>query len=1029
MGVTRSKAKMYEYGVPEDYHIKISQDPSNLFPLAICLLGDVSAEANFETPNTDNLTELRKELLFSANFFDAFVGSKLNRDLDPYLHLLGAASYYLADLPGSSAVLAKAIGDDCPPFGGGGLEDLLHWLLRGDVSFFYENIPGQFGSIAASLSEQLYTFFQTGNGHEQILESVKELLTIVYRTGSPRQLLIGDVAAAVIRKKIQNSTWESLPLYSGASRDEWESALRKEGFLKELWPSQHLLGQGNVLKGESVVIQMPTSAGKTKATELIIRSAFIQTRTRLAVIVAPFRALCHEITDSLSMAFAGEPIEVEELSDSLQMDFVLDEILGRFKVVVVTPEKLLYVLRQSPALAAEIGLAVFDEAHQFDSGTRGITYELLLTSLRVMLPATAQKVLISAVISNAAAIGNWLNGNQNVVSGVNLSPTSRAMGFVSWQRSVGEINFVSGENIDEDEFFVPRLISSTRLNNLPRERSERFFPDKSHGTAVGKEIALYLGIKLINQGAVAIFCGTKDVVTGILESAVDKFDRGLAFKAPAFYCDESESDKLVNLTLGNLGEAPATKSARLGIFAHHGNTPHGIRLAVEHAMRAGKIKFVVCTSTLAQGVNLPIRYLIVTSVYQGKEKIKTRDFHNLIGRAGRSGMHTEGSVIFADPNVYDGKRNRDERWRWRQVRDMLDAKNSEPCLSNILSIFDPIQSDDQKATIVWAPMDFVREYIANPSSITNFVENFVRDNKNLKFSVDGVTRQIAWRVHLLSSIESFLMSYMEDGQEDYGQLAINTLAYALADDARRVEIIELFRILAENIKAQIPDQANRVSFGRTLFGVADSQFVSGWMVDNFFELADEKHGVDFVEVTWPLISRYTYNKSFRKFDKPGILPMMVRQWVSGKSFAELLETAEKFKARYIWGEKRRDLKVENMVDMFENGISFDAGLMIGALIEFVGSHPGRDVNDLYQRLGVFQKQLKYGLPSAASISIYELGFADRVVAQDLAANFSLAAEKKWQIIEIFRANREAVKVVIEKYPAYYQEKMDLILGD
>lgn len=70
-------------------------------------------------------------------------------------------------------------------------------------------------------------------------------------------------------------------------------------------------------------------------------------------------------------------------------------------------------------------------------------------------------------------------------------------------------------------------------------------------------------------------------------------------------------------------------------------------------MQHGLCKFVICTSTLAQGVNLPIRYLIITSLYQGAEKIKVRDFHNLIGRVGRSGMHTEGSIIFADPAIYD----------------------------------------------------------------------------------------------------------------------------------------------------------------------------------------------------------------------------------------------------------------------------------------------------------------------------------------------------------------------------------------
>ena len=92
--------------------------------------------------------------------------------------------------------------------------------------------------------------------------------------------------------------------------------LEKETFVKELWPAQHLLGQANVLRGQSAVIQMPTSAGKTKATEIVIRSAFLSQRASLAVIVAPFRALCHEIRNSLAATFEGESTQVDELSDT-----------------------------------------------------------------------------------------------------------------------------------------------------------------------------------------------------------------------------------------------------------------------------------------------------------------------------------------------------------------------------------------------------------------------------------------------------------------------------------------------------------------------------------------------------------------------------------------------------------------------------------------------------------------------------------------------------------------------------------------
>lgn len=61
-----------------------------------------------------------------------------------------------------------------------------------------------------------------------------------------------------------------------------------------------------------MAIQMPTSAGKTRATEIIIRSAFLSGRAHLAVIVAPYRSLCHDVRGDLVTAFAGENVRLDE---------------------------------------------------------------------------------------------------------------------------------------------------------------------------------------------------------------------------------------------------------------------------------------------------------------------------------------------------------------------------------------------------------------------------------------------------------------------------------------------------------------------------------------------------------------------------------------------------------------------------------------------------------------------------------------------------------------------------------------------
>jgi len=262
---------MIEYHVPEGYHnIDLSLHPNKLFTISIGLLGDLSAAINRKEPNPESLEKLKANLLFSARFFDSYLQSKLNETLDPYLVLLGSASYYLCDLPGSASVLAKRIDGECPDLDGDGLEDLLLWLLQADLETYFYGADGPFGGFLDGISKWILQFFDDGSGEENLIDLATKLRDAVYEFGTPRQLLLGDVIAAVLRKKLENSTWKALPSYSGLPRDKWLYALQNDSFIKELWPAQHLLGKADVLKGKSAIVQMPTSAGKTKATELIL---------------------------------------------------------------------------------------------------------------------------------------------------------------------------------------------------------------------------------------------------------------------------------------------------------------------------------------------------------------------------------------------------------------------------------------------------------------------------------------------------------------------------------------------------------------------------------------------------------------------------------------------------------------------------------------------------------------------------------------------------------------------------------------
>ncbi len=456
-------------------------------------------------------------------------------------------------------------------------------------------------------------------------------------------------------------------------------------------------------------------------------------------------------------------------------------------------------------------------------------------------------------------------------------------------------------------------------------------------------------------------------------------------------------------------------------------------------MRCGFIRFVVCTSTLAQGVNLPIRYLIITSVYQGMERIKVRDFHNLIGRAGRSGIHTEGSILFADPMVYDKRHNREQRWRWDIVKGLLDPTKSEECASILFQLLplvirnDRSKSKDKKNhTLEVSILSFAKAHIIGWDSLNKIIGNIAKKHNVNGFTVDVITPQFEFFSLVLASIESFLLSNWDaKGKEleekDIAELAEQTLAYFLADDEKREEIIDLFQLLAKNIYENITTPIRRRTFGKTLYGINDAKAIEEWVQENFDEIISAENGDEILDLTWPLIKEHVQNKGFNKFDKKGVLKKITKKWISGIAYHELFHISEKNNCKLGKGEKPRIVKLDNIIDICEGGLGYDGALVVGAVCEFVEMFNNEDVDDSITCLQLFQKQLKYGLPSATTISLYELGFSDRIISQDLAASLNLTATQKEKLIMSLKQDHKRAVMVMRKYPAYFRERLNELL--
>lgn len=983
LSITKSKAKMYEFGLDEVHHIRLTESPSNLLLMTIGILGDVCREELSVERNHALFEQKKLELRNVARYFDALMGSRQEIKYDYYLCLLGAASYYLADMPGSAIVLSNKLENLNNGLTESRIELLLEWLLKAKYNelLIFDN-EKQISKLIYSLTSMVCVFFNENiDVTTDVLEVTKSLRDFCHERGSDRELLLADIVASVIKHKISNSSFNLLPQYTGLPIEAWKPALSKPTFIREFWPAQKLLGDAGVFSGTSAVIQLPTSAGKTKSAELIIRSAFLSGRASVAVIIAPFRSLCREISTSLAAAFGNEDVKINQLNDIPQIDEFDDALFAEIieieesdvtplTVIVATPEKLIYLLRHKPELSASISLVIYDEGHQFDTGSRGVTYELLLTSLKRELEKNTQHVLISAVLSNAESIGNWLyDGEGKVVNGAECLSTERSIAFSSWRRGMGQFHYIDPFDINTEEFFVPRVMESLEIPRQGRETAERFFPPRDDKSL----IAAYLGIKLCEHGPVAVFCGQKSSVIKICREVIKPLERIEALNAPIVHSDQDEIKKIGKLSEVHLGSSSViTKAIKRGILPHSANIPNGLRISVEYAMENGLGRCVVCTSTLAQGVNLPIKYLVVSGVFQGEKQISTRDFHNLLGRAGRAGKHTEGSIIFADTELFD-QRYTSKRWQWSQMSNLLDPSKSEECLSSLLTLVKPFYEDP-----------FAIDPIAFLQSPETYQQSVIRNGHLQKIDVTDLLKQMRQRVNYLESLESFLLANLNRDEmlEDQALVEVykKTFAFSLANDNEKQKLAEVFTVVAEKVK-QI-DEEKRSYYGRALLGIHELEYIENWIKTNVELLSTVQNVAGMITVLWPMIESLATDNSLGKLIGEGAGLRIANLWCSEISYNEILSQANRNNFKFRAGSQERNLKIENIIDICDSSLGYDAMLVVGACADLLENmFRGKPEIVMVRQL---QMALRIGLSDSLSLDLYGVGLTDRAVASGVA---------------------------------------------
>ena len=1001
---------MYEYKVPANLHDVVENKVSELVILCIAIVGDISEEIlNMNKSPIILLEDKKEELYFASKFFDSYFQSKITINMNPYYILMGAVTYYFCDMIGSSKVMISIM--PMPDisnfeFHASGLENIIMWLLDNNYELDINKIDEKFKSYIKELVNYYNSFFECKNIEEF---EYNKLRRYTYTHGNDREILFMDIILAILKKKTYNSCINLMPLYSNITKEKWIKTFKKNEKMKEMWVSQILLGEKEIFKGKSGVIQMPTNSGKTTSVALAIQSAFLSNRTNIVVVVAPFRALCKEIIFDLEKFFEfDKSISVTGFSDIpeySEIEITMSITIGK-KILVMTPEKLAYIIKHNKEIIENINMIVFDEAHLFDDEVRGTDYELLMTTINKYIKPDTQKLLVSAVISNATQLNEWINNNGIVISNNNIKTSEKTVAYNKFNynnksnKAYSNLYFVDINKELEEEFYVPRVVVKREINRIKNEKKSRFFPDSKEK----QDLGIYYAIKLIRNGSIAMFCSKKNTVNTIIKRFIDLKARGVVIDDFFTESDKNECLKIAQLIEENIGESNLSIAASNGILGHHSGVPNGIRTSGAYALKKGLIKCVVCTSTLAQGVNLPIKYLIVSNLYQSKQLIKVRDFHNLIGRTARAGKETEGTIILTE-NI------KENSYQFQKYKKIFNANNSEQCSSTLLRLVEKIELDKE---------DFFKKYInlryTNKTEYEKIKKDIMKNIKEEKY-LKEILGKISEIEHILISLENYILEFI-DFEDKNSEIIQSTYGYYLANKEEKQELEKIYNLIKSNIDKIEP--VDKPIYKKSMLGILKTRDLLEFIEKNFDEIINS----DFDKLLNIILIKLKETKDCKIISKcidNEKIYDLLRMWINGESYIKIWNYSKSVNLQIKKGKKTKDVFLEDIITLCDSDFGYVSLSIIQAMIEVLDIKDSS--NNIRENLDNIINRIRYGLPNKKSVYIYELGFDDRIISQKIAEIINDSdCKTKSEIRNLIIQNKDEIEKVLEDYPSYFSER-------
>lgn len=419
----------------------------------------------------------------------------------------------------------------------------------------------------------------------------------------------------------------------------------------EFLPTQKEAIEKGVLSANVVTsLQMPTSAGKTALSELVIFHFYKQNPDKKILFLAPFRALAAELKQGFCKRLGSLGVKNKTMYGGGTAS--LDEVdaVQQASLIVSTPEKFLSIEAADPTILDSIGLVICDEGHLLDASDRGLSYELLLARLK----GNGRKILfISAIVPNVDAIHSWLGGEPENLLRSEFRPSKLEFAYLDEETTAGRFKLTVNPCSDiPEKFTLYSFIRKEELSYVSADTNRR----RTYSLNSNLALAAYTALKSLAMGPVALFTTQKNHVNDLSEKALKQVEL-FPELSPLRGCDRTRHADFCEYFKFLLGEESRIyRCLSSGFLFHNGDLPQSIREKIETALRYLAVRMVICTNTLAEGVNLPFRTLVIHTIKRfdketsRQKAIPLRDIKNIVGRAGRADKALKGLVILCNSN-------------------------------------------------------------------------------------------------------------------------------------------------------------------------------------------------------------------------------------------------------------------------------------------------------------------------------------------------------------------------------------------